>query len=212
MPSSSRRSRASPPRSSLLSDNAQLESPVPNPSLTDGVVTLRPWQLGDVEALIDAIDGDPEITAWLELIPQPYGEREARAWIAAAASMWRDGTASTFAILAAGDVVGGCGVNWIDREQGVGDVGYWARSDARGSGYVTRAVLLAARWAFEHGCERLQLRADSENGASQRVAERAGFTREGVQRSARHNPRLGRRMDFVVFSLLPGELPPPAAP
>jgi RimJ/RimL family protein N-acetyltransferase len=205
--SSSRRSRASPPRSSLLSNRAQLETSVSSPSLTDGVVTLRPWQAGDVDALIDAIDGDPEITAWLELIPQPYGEREARAWISAAASMWRDGTASTFAVVADGRVVGGCGVNWIDREQGVGDVGYWARSDARGSGYVTRAVLIAARWAFDQGCERLQLRADTENEASLRVAERAGFTREGVQRAARYNPRLGRRMDFVVFSLLPGELP-----
>ena len=170
------------------------------------MITLRPWYEHDVEALIDAIDGDPEITLWLELIPQPYGAREARAWITAATTMWRDGTASTFAVVADGRVIGGCGVNWIDREHGVGDVGYWARGDARGSGYVTRAVVLAGRWAFEQGCERLQLRADSENVSSQRVAERAGFTREGVQRSARYNPRLGRRMDFVVYSLLPGEL------
>jgi RimJ/RimL family protein N-acetyltransferase len=56
------------------------------------------------------------------------------------------------------------------------------------------------------GCERLQLRADAENEPSQRVAERVGFTREGIQRSARYNPRLERRMNFVVFSLLPGEI------
>jgi RimJ/RimL family protein N-acetyltransferase len=179
---------------------------VPDPLLTDGVITLRPWSDGDVEALVDALDGDPEISRWLELIPQPYREPEAKAWIAASTAMWRDGTASPFAVLADGAVVAGCGVNWIDREQAVGDIGYWARRDARGRGYVTRAVLLTARWAFACGCERLQLRADAENNESLRVAERAGFTREGTQRSARYNPRLGRRMNFVVFSLLPGEI------
>jgi len=179
---------------------------VPDPPLSVGVVVLRPWAEEDVDALVAAIDGDPEISAWLELIPQPYREPEAKAWIAASAGMWRDGTASAFAVLADGEVVGGCGVNWIDREQGVGDIGYWARADVRGRGYVTRAVLLTALWAFECGCERLQLRADSENADSLRVAERAGFSREGIQRSARYNPRLGRRMNFVVFSLLPGEI------
>lgn len=179
---------------------------MPDPPLTDGVVTLRPWNEDDVDALIDGIDGDLEIAQWLELIPQPYREPEARAWIAAVRSMWREGLASPFAIIVDGEAVGGCGINWLERDQGVGDIGYWIRRDARGHGYVTRAVQLAARWAFECGCERLQLRADSENETSLRVAERAGFLREGVQRSARYNPRLGRRMNFVVFSLLPGEL------
>lgn len=167
---------------------------------------LRPWHDDDVDALVEALDGDDEIARWLELIPQPYREAEAESWVAASAAMWRDGIAATFAVVADGEVVGGCGINWVDRDHGVGDIGYWARRDVRGRGYITRAVRIAAAWAFDIGCERVQLRADSENLASQRVAERAGFLREGVQRSARYNPRLGRRMDFVVFSLLPGEL------
>jgi RimJ/RimL family protein N-acetyltransferase len=178
----------------------------PESALTDGVVLLRPWAEADVTALRTAIDGDPEITAWLELIPQPYTVHEARTWIALSGSMWRDRTASSFALVVGDETVGGVGINWIDRDQGVGDIGYWLRRDARGRGYTTRAVVLAARWAFSCGCERLQLRADAENEASLRVAERAGFTREGVQRSARYNPRLDRRMNFVVFSLLPDEL------
>lgn len=179
---------------------------MPEGPLTDGVVSLRPWQAGDEPALVRALDGDPEISKWLELIPQPYRALEARAWIAAAKKMWSEGSASPFAVVVDDDVVGGCGVTWLDRDHGVGDIGYWIRRDARGHGYMTRAVKVAARWAFECGCERLQLRADTENADSLRVAERAGFAHEGVQRSARYNPRLGRRMNFAVFSLLPGEL------
>jgi RimJ/RimL family protein N-acetyltransferase len=178
----------------------------PAEPLTDGVVQLRQWRSEDVPALVRAIDGDPEISAWLELIPQPYGENEARTWIELAGTMWREGTASPFAVLAAGEVVGGAGVTWIDREHCVGDIGYWIRRDARGRGYTTRAVRLIARWSFASGAARLQIRADAENASSIAVAERAGFAREGTMRAVRFNPRLGRRMNFVLFSLLPDEL------
>jgi len=178
----------------------------PDSPLSDGVVLLRPWAAADVPALVAALNRDPEISSWLELIPQPYTENEARTWIALAGSMWRERSGSAFAVVVGDEAVGGVGINWIDRDQGVGDIGYWLRRDMRGRGYTTRAVVLAAGWAFDCGCERLQLRADAENDASRRVAERAGFLREGVQRSARYNPRLHRRMNFVVYSLLPGEL------
>jgi RimJ/RimL family protein N-acetyltransferase len=50
----------------------------------------------------------------------------------------------------------------------------------------------------------MELTCGPDNGGSQRVAERCGFTREGVLRS--HIAFKGRRRDTVVFSLLPGEL------
>jgi RimJ/RimL family protein N-acetyltransferase len=78
--------------------------------------------------------------------------------------------------------------------------------DARGRGIASRAVRLMARWAFDElGIARLEMTCAPDNPASQRVAERCGFTREGVMRS--HMPFKGGRRDTVVFSLLPGELP-----
>jgi RimJ/RimL family protein N-acetyltransferase len=75
-----------------------------------------------------------------------------------------------------------------------------------GRGATTRALVLIAGWALaREGVARLQLRADTENEPSRRVAERAGFTFEGVLRSAYWNPRLGRRVDWAMYSLLPGE-------
>ena len=52
---------------------------------------------------------------------------------------------------------------------------------------------------------RLQLRADVLNTASQKVAENAGFEREGVLRSVRYSRRQQRRVDFVMYSKLAGE-------
>jgi RimJ/RimL family protein N-acetyltransferase len=66
-------------------------------------------------------------------------------------------------------------------------------------------VRLLSRWALrEFGLVRLALHTHPENVASQRVAERAGFTREGTLRSL--DTRGGMVRDIVSFSLLPGDL------
>jgi RimJ/RimL family protein N-acetyltransferase len=66
-------------------------------------------------------------------------------------------------------------------------------------------VRLLAPWALrELRLARVALHTTPDNKASQRVAERAGFTREGVLRSFEEHD--GRRVDVVVFSLLPADL------
>ena len=90
----------------------------------------------------------------------------------------------------------------------VGDVGYWLASWARGRGVATRALRLLCAWAFDSlDLARIQLHTLPDNDASQRVAERAGFRREGLLRS--WTEMKGRRVDLVMFSLLPGELTSP---
>ncbi len=183
----------------------------PEPPLSDGVVTLRPWgQEGDVEALTAACN-DRAIAEFLDQIPSPYTEDDAREYVAACREGWAEGTLTNFAIAETGSgrAVGSVGVRWLEPDQGVVEVGYWVSPDARGRGLSTRAVRLVSRWLIvDHGVERVQLRADEENVASRRVAEKAGFTQEGVLRSSRYNPRLGRRVDFVMYSLLRDEVAP----
>lgn len=181
----------------------------PEPPLSDGVVTLRLWgEDGDVEAITAACN-DPAIAEFLDLIPAPYTPDDARAYIAICREGWADGTLTNFAIASAetGAALGSIGIRWLEPDQGVAEVGYWMAPGARANGLCTRAVRLVSRWVLEDcGVERLQLRADEVNPASRKVAEKAGFTQEGILRSSRFNPRQGRRVNFVMYSLLPGEL------
>ena len=180
----------------------------PSPPLSDGVLTLRPWLERDVDAIVSACRDD-DIAWWLDQVPQPYGEADARTYVAMTRRGWKDGTHAAFAIADAstGEVLGSIGLHWIDPEHGVGEVGYWVRSESRGRGVASAATRLAVRWALTScGMKRVQLRADTRNIASQRVAESAGFRREGVLRSAHHNARQGRRVDFVIYSLLADEM------
>ena len=183
--------------------------PPPEPPLSDGVVALRPWGApGDVEAITAACN-DRAIAEFLDVIPSPYTENDAREYIASTRQGWADGTTSNFALTVAetGEAVGSIGVRWVHPDHGVAEVGYWVAPQARGRGLCTRGVRLVSSWLIaDCGVERLQLRADEQNAASRKVAVNAGFTQEGVLRSSRYNARLGRRVDFVMYSLLRGEL------
>jgi RimJ/RimL family protein N-acetyltransferase len=168
------------------------------PAVSDGVVTLRSWEVADAPAIVDCLDGDAELAGWLDRIPQPYTRADAELYIAL------EGEEKLAITDGSGRVLGSIGLTW--QEPTVTEAGYWIRADARRQGLVTRALLLASRYAFDKGAVRVQLRADPENVASCRVAEKAGFTREGLLRQAHWNPRLGRQQDWVMYSLLRDEL------
>jgi RimJ/RimL family protein N-acetyltransferase len=168
--------------------------------LADGSLLLRPWRDEDAAA-VHAACQDPELLHWLPAIPRPYTLEDARAFVGGEVGLGPH----QFAIEEDGQVVGSVGMTVSDAEA-TGTIGYWCAPGHRGRGVVTRAVRLLCRYAFDElALERLQLVADPDNHASQRVAEKAGFQREGVLRSHLRHPD-GRRRDSVMFSLLPGEL------
>jgi RimJ/RimL family protein N-acetyltransferase len=68
---------------------------------------------------------------------------------------------------------------------------------------ATRVARLLSEHAFSLGILRVEAYVNVGNGASERVLERAGFTREGVLRSL--SKADGRRVDKTLYSLLPGE-------
>jgi RimJ/RimL family protein N-acetyltransferase len=164
--------------------------------LEDEVVTLRPFERNDVEAIVAACQ-DPEIPRWTS-VPSPYTEADALAWL-------ESGEEESFAVVdrSSGELLGSIGVRFPD--DGLAEVGYWVAKEARGRGVATRALVLVSAWVFERAdVGRLQLRADTKNLASQRVAEKAGFVREGVLRSGL--ALKGERRDAVMYSLVREDL------
>jgi RimJ/RimL family protein N-acetyltransferase len=173
----------------------------PDPSLSDGVIILRPMDERDLRA-IERASSDAEILKWFDLHTRSSVE-----YLTAKREAWAEGTGASFAICDATRPDTCLGHVFIERDgDGRGSVGYWLLEDGRGNGRATQAVRLMASWALPvMRLGRLQLHTDLENVASQRVADRAGFTREGVLRA--YNRRSdGTRADAVVYSLVPQDL------
>jgi RimJ/RimL family protein N-acetyltransferase len=166
----------------------------PDPPLADAVVSLRPLRLTDV-ATVEAALEDADICRWFD-----NRGVSAREVVERAESRWQTGDAAEFALLDLEECVGSL---WLNLgTDGRASVGYWLLPHARGKGIGCRALVLVSRWAFDElGVKRIGLLADPRNVASLRVAERAGFQREGVLRS--WVDVNGERVDHASFSLLP---------
>ncbi len=168
--------------------------------LRDRDLVLRPWAEGDVSALVDACN-DPLIAHWIPTIPHPYTEEDAIAFIRGEVRSDHEAMAVEYQQR----VVGGIGLG-VNAHGYRGSIGYWIAEPARGQGICTRAVRLLARHALEDlQLQSVQLVTDPDNVASQRVAEKVGFKREGVLRAHLRHPD-GRIRDSLMFSLLPGEV------
>lgn len=168
--------------------------------LRDGELLLRPWTEDDVDALIAGCN-DPEVAHWIPTIPHPYTREDALAFIRGEVRPEHQ----ALAIELSGQVVGGIGIGLNSHEYRA-TMGYWVAAEARGQGICTRALRLLTRHALEElELQRVDLVTDPDNLASQRVAEKVGFQREGVLRAHLRHPD-GRIRDSVMFSLLPGEL------
>jgi RimJ/RimL family protein N-acetyltransferase len=180
--------------------------PFPDPPLADSQLLLRPLTDADVRG-VSAACQDPEIARWT-LVPHPYSPEDARRFIT---RVEEDRVAGRELNLAISDASGMPVLGTIGLKAGAGpgiaEVGYWLARDARGRGLAASSLKLLARWALaELGLRRIEVTAHPDNGASQRVAERAGFVREGLLRDYRE--RKGTPESRWMFSLLPTDLGP----
>jgi RimJ/RimL family protein N-acetyltransferase len=168
----------------------------------DGIA-LRSWRLEDVPAVAAACQ-DPEIPRWIPFVPSPYTDEDAENYVRECLKAGEE--RRPFAIV---DPKSDLLLGAIDMRVSPirnGHIGYWVVAEARGRGVCTAALRALSKWALDDlELGRLELLTDPDNVASQRVAEKVGFRREGILRSHLLH-RDGRRRDSVMFSLLPGEL------
>jgi RimJ/RimL family protein N-acetyltransferase len=104
-----------------------------------------------------------------------------------------------------GTLVGGSGLHRIDWAVPKFEIGYWCRTRFTGKGYVTEAVRGISAFALDLlGARRLEIRCDSRNLPSARVAERAGFRLEGELRNNELDTG-GHLRNTLVYSMIPEE-------
>lgn len=90
---------------------------------------------------------------------------------------------------------------WADRK---GSLGYWLGASFQGQGLVTKACRVLINHSFsELKLNRLEIQCSHDNDRSRKIAERLGFTKEGVLRQSWWIR--GRFVDQVVYGLLISE-------
>lgn len=81
-------------------------------------------------------------------------------------------------------MIGSSGLHRIDWQSRKFEIGYWVRSAFARQGYITEAVDAITKYAIQElQANRIEIRCDSRNVQSARIAERSGFTLEGTLRN-----------------------------
>jgi RimJ/RimL family protein N-acetyltransferase/8-oxo-dGTP pyrophosphatase MutT (NUDIX family) len=183
--------------------------PDDQPTLTDGVVTLRPWRDDDVA---EAVAGhDEEMARWFGWDPAEVTEERHLDSIARWRRRYAAGEQASFVVEHDGRLAGSVE---LTREGSAGASLSWTLyAGHRGRGLAARAVRVLVDWALADagqgglGLQRVEARVDADNARSLRVATRAGLHREGVQRVV---PGMGDRpaaTAYVVLSRLSTDPP-----
>lgn len=180
------------------------DPPVLRTQAPGGPITLRRSSYRDIDAMV-AMCRDPEAVRWTS-VPDPYDRANAEWFLTFIADHWAAGTGALFGVYDASDTYcGSMDLRLSSADPDAADVGYLMAPGMRDKGYATAALRAMCEWSFSaFGLARIEWRAQVGNLASRRVAEKAGFTVEGVQRAALAHR--GARKDTWVGSLLRTDL------
>jgi ribosomal-protein-serine acetyltransferase len=160
---------------------------------------LDEQDLPELHALIE--HNRARLARWIHWA-QGQTEADTLAFIGRARAKEQDGSGFSRGIVTAdGQLAGVVGLT-IDRQNRSGAIGYWLDAASEGKGIVTAATAALTEHGFaQDRLLRLEIRADVENRASCAVAERLGFTLEGVARQA-YSVNAEHQSDDAVYSLL----------
>ena len=163
-------------------------------------LVLRPFSFEDVDQYFEYVR-DPEVSRYL-VTPIPYTRRRAEEDVAGSI-LNLEARTPNFAVVLGDGLIGDL---WLDinRENGVGELGFAIARGHWGKGLATEASTALIDWGFStQSLAKIGARSDPRNRAALRVMEKLNMTREGVLRS--HIPRNGQRVDLAVYGVLRDE-------
>lgn len=172
----------------------------PDPILADEEIRLVPLT-ADHEPGLAALVEDDDVRTFTR-VPTDPPDGFAATWLRSYLRGWRDGSRAGFAVESHDGEFLGLGLFVrLELRGRQGEIGYVVGPAARGRGVATRTLRLLTDWGFAaFRLERIELWIDVTNAASERVAERLGYVREGVLRSYWFKEDI--RRDFGIWSLL----------
>jgi len=169
---------------------------------------LRPFRRRDADEMAAAVQASQmELNEWLPWAHLGYSKGDAVNYIRDSVRSWREERAYDLAIRKLDEPdrhIGNISVWFVSRSFKTGEIGYWVRTDEAANGIATEVAARALQMAFEElKMHRVILRIAVGNRASERVAEKLGFFREGILRE--EIKVRGEWLDHSVWGLLEHE-------
>ena len=175
------------------------------PTIASHGLILRPFEGRDAPAFTRAVRESVEtVGQWMPWCHDGYTDKDALEWFGVCRQGRETQTAYEFGIFSedGAEFLGGAGLNQINKQYAIGNLGYWVRAARQRQQIATRCVGVLSRYAFDTlALHRVEIVVAVGNDASDGVARKSGAVFECIARN-----RLlirGASVPASVFSLVP---------
>ena len=167
----------------------------------DSEAYLRLLEFNDAECIFDLVDHNRAyLSEWLPWVSSTKTVEDTQSFLEHVEANHASKRAIHCGIIVQDRLVGLIGLRFSDGDYVV-NIGYWLSAHVSGRGLMTRAVQQLCSHAFKQlNVERIEIRAATDNPRSWSIANRLGFTREGVLRRCERVS--DRFLDHYMYSLL----------
>ena len=170
-------------QATLTAQDPRVDLSWPSPPIVSSDrITLRPFAEADLGRIVEAC-ADPATAYWLVSLSQPYGAEHAVSYLEGVREMAARRIGWAWCVADAADrCLGAVSLEGFGGYARRLEIGYWAHPDARGRGVMSEAVrAVTAHVEGQDLADSVIIRCAAGNLASRRVAEAAGYVRNGVQ-------------------------------
>ena len=142
-------------------------------------IQIRLNEIGDARRFYEILS-NPNFTYFSA---NPKSVEDEENWLRASIKDMANGLQYNYSILCDGEVCGGVGVRINGTRKHIGEIGYFIEEKRWGQGIATEAVRLLEQKCFhELKLSRIEILMQPENAASEKVALKAGYVKEGLLR------------------------------
>ncbi|PTM59937.1 GNAT family N-acetyltransferase [Desmospora activa] len=168
----------------------------------DPEIVLILFQLKDAPSLYHLINSSRNhLEPWLPWIREIHSLQAVEGYITRSLFDFSKGRQLHFGIWHQARLTGSVTVERIDTNSRIAELGYWLAPAYTGKGWMKRSVSQVIQYLFErHNINRVEIRCETDNKASNQVAQRLGFQLEGTLRQGAWKD--GRFVDLHLYSLL----------
>lgn len=180
-------------------------------SINDSVL-LRPLTGDDALALFQVLEQNrSHLDPWLRWSGRLQTIEDVQQYIGRFKSKLEQGDGFHLGLYIDNALVGGIVCHFINRESRKTEIGYWLTAGVVGKGLVTQSCLTVIGQLFsQEGMHRIEIQCATDNVRSRAVAERLGFTFEGIKQESEW--LTSRFADHAMYALLEYDWPKTEAP
>lgn len=144
-------------------------------------ITIRYQKVSDAKKFYEILSNPSFI--YFTVKPKSVGDEEK--WLKDNLKRRKNNTEWNFTILYDNQIVGAVGIKINIHRKYIGEIGYFFDEDYWGKGIATEAVKLAEKEGFNKlGLTRIEILMQPENKASEKVALKCGYEKEGLLKKA----------------------------